>query len=865
MNHKLFKHSALYQSLFSAQHRPLLSGALLAAFLGLGISPAALAEDTDDAEAVTFNSAFLGGVDKSIDISRFEKGNSLVAGEYQLDIFINDQFQGRGFVRISQGENSTSKVCFRGKDVAQWGLNLSKLPDAGKVTATLTSDCVELAVMLPDSTVTLDAEALEAHLSIPQIYLNSRLGGYVAPEFWDKGINAGFVSYNANAYQSHSAGGTESKNYYLGLNTGLNLLGWNIRHNGSLSINESESRSGSTRDSSYNSISTYAQHDIGSLEAMATVGQYYTPGDLFDAIPFTGVQVASDERMMPYSEKGFAPEIRGVAETNAKITVRQGNQVVYETSVAPGPFAINDMPNTGYAGDLNVTITEADGRTRSFVVPYASVSQLLRPGVSRFSATAGVYRDNSAFASSSAMPKFLQGTYRRGLSNRVTAYGGGIMANDYSSLLAGVALNTGFGAVALDVTTSHASGLPKTQETDESMNGQSYRVTYSKRLDTTSTDLALAAYRFSSSDYLSMQNFAQLKGNPGGSVYRPRQRFQLNVSQPIGDWGNVYLSGITESSWTNKTRSTTYQAGYGTSFSWGFVNITASRTATNGEYDNQISVMYSLPLGGSHGAMLSSTLNYQDKGRYNLQSNLSGSAGDRNQVNYNAYAGYNHDANNSSQQYGGNVNYNGSLMGVGGSASRSGDSTQYSLSARGTVIGYAGGIAMTSSQGETMAIVEADGANGAEVIGGSGGTVGWWGNTVVTSLSPYQNNSVLIDPNRASSDVEIQSGSANTVPRYGSISRLKFDTVVGKPVLVRGVMSNGKPLPFGADVLDKDHRRVSMVGQAGQVLLRGLPEKGTLNVKWGDQAGESCSLNYVVPEKTEETATGYRQVEAACR
>lgn len=67
---------------------------------------------------------------------------------------------------------------------------------------------------------------------------------------------------------------------------------------------------------------------------------------------------------------------------------------------------------------------------------------------------------------------------------------------------------------------------------------------------------------------------------------------------------------------------------------------------------------------------------------------------------------------------------------------------------------------MTASQGETMAIVEAKGTNGAEVMGGLGSTVGWWGNSVVTSLTPYQNNSVLIDPHGASSDVELQSSSA---------------------------------------------------------------------------------------------------------
>lgn len=133
-------------------------------------------------------------------------------------------------------------------------------------------------------------------------------------------------------------------------------------------------------------------------------------------------------------------------------------------------------------------------------------------------------------------------------------------------------MNTPLGAFAFDVTNSYAKHLPASVEgIDSTMNGQSCRVTYSKRLDSTNTDLALAAYRFSNSDYLTLQNVAQLKGNVNNTLYRPRERFQVNISQPVGDWGNFYLSGITETAWDYAGRSTTYQAGYGTGFSWGTV------------------------------------------------------------------------------------------------------------------------------------------------------------------------------------------------------------------------------------------------------------------------------------------------------
>ncbi len=38
-----------------------------------------------------------------------------------------------------------------------------------------------------------------------------------------------------------------------------------------------------------------------------TVGESYTPSDIFDSVPFRGLMLASDENMVPYSQREFAP------------------------------------------------------------------------------------------------------------------------------------------------------------------------------------------------------------------------------------------------------------------------------------------------------------------------------------------------------------------------------------------------------------------------------------------------------------------------------------------------------------------------------------------------------------------------------
>ena len=41
--------------------------------------------------------------------------------------------------------------------------------------------------------------------------------------------------------------------------------------------------------------------------------------------------------MLPDSLSGYAPTIRGVAQTNARVTVRQNGYIIYSTYVPPGP------------------------------------------------------------------------------------------------------------------------------------------------------------------------------------------------------------------------------------------------------------------------------------------------------------------------------------------------------------------------------------------------------------------------------------------------------------------------------------------------------------------------------------------------
>ncbi|WP_442513796.1 fimbria/pilus outer membrane usher protein [Pseudomonas promysalinigenes] len=824
------------------------------------LAPCVVLADEDD--SVDFNPSFMtDSQGRLMDVSAFRRGNPLSPGSYRTDIYLNGKWQGREQLIISKEQAGTAAhFCFKLDDLKRWGLNFDSLANQDRLAPLLNdTGCVELSRLAPDIHVDVDMSELRADLTISQAYLKRVSRGYVDPKNWDSGVNAAFVNYNSNVYQSE-AQGVASTQSYVGVNTGINLDEWRLRHNGSYSYNRSAS---STTHSGYTSNSSYVQRDLTGLKSQLTLGQYYTPGELFDSLPFSGVQVSSDDRMLPDSMRGFAPPVRGVADTNAKVTIRQGESILYETTVAPGPFVIDDLYSTGYSGDLSVTVTEADGRVRSFVVPFASVAQLLRPGTKRFSVSAGKYRDEFL----SKTPDFIQGTYQLGVSDKWSAYTGSIIAERYMAVQGGAAWSTPWGAIALDMTESQANDLPKAQANiDTTMRGRSYRLTYSKLLDATKTNFTVAAYRFSSEGYLNFGDYARLQSGDGGSVYRQRSRFQINVNQPLGNGrGSVYLTGSAQNYWDTDQRSNvTYQAGYSNGFNWGSFNLSASRTRDyQGNFDTQYLIGFNIPLGRTRSNYVSTTMRYDGNGNSNTQVNLGGSAGEDNRLNYNVYGSAEKNAGLSTTSAGSTVQYRTSEAQFNAGVDTGNHYKQANVGVSGSLVAHAGGLTFSAEQGETMALIEAKGATGARVNNSSTAVIDSNGYALVPGLVPYHQNDLSIDPKNIDDSVELESTSQMIAPRYGAIARVHYATVTGTPVLLHVTRDDGKKLPMGSQVEDRQGNYLTMVGQGGRLFIRTDQAEGHLLIRWGSKASETCRVDYSLP-LTDREERGYTMLNGIC-
>ncbi|SDJ30760.1 outer membrane usher protein [Pseudomonas delhiensis] len=819
-----------------------LTAFLLGAVMG-GLETASAAENVED-KGVIFNEAFLPQSSRGLDLSHYEKGNPALPGEYRADIEVNGKLISRQDIRIvaAAGKGNTY-VCFERALLELVGVDVNKLSAKALELLEQAKGCTSLPELIEGASAAYNLSEQRLEISIPQAFMRRGARGYVSPELWDRGITAATLGYNLNANHNQ----TDFGNYdsaYLGLAAGLNLGDWRLRHNGSTTWQKELGYD-------YQVINTYAQRDLTSLKSQLTLGEANTGGELFDTVAYRGVSISSDERMQPESLRGYAPVIRGIARTSARVEVRQAGNLLYETNVAPGAFVIDDLYPTGYGGDLDVTVHEADGSEQNFKVPYAAVGQLLRPGTTRFSVTAGETRDN--FVDKQA--KFVQGTVQRGLTNSLTGYTGGQGSDDYMAVMTGLAFSTPIGALAADVT--HAqTNLESGKE-----NGQSVRLTYNKNILSTGSNFALAAYRFSTSGYMDFSNAlqtidAESAGLDASTIGRPRNRLSFTADQSLGRFGHLSATAIRQNYWNIPGTDLQYQAAYSKQFGDVSFSLSANRTRmSEGDMQNSLMLTVSMPLkfgDSTYRPQLSASVGRDASGEYNEQVTLSGTAGKARQVSYGITGSHQGASNGTSTSV--NGQYIGSKAIAGGTLSQGDGYQSVSLNMSGSVIAHRGGVTLTPYQGETMALVGAEGAAGAKVAGFPGLELDSNGYAVVPHLQPYELNEVSIDPSGTSMDLELQETSQQVAPRAGAVVLLKYAAVKGDAVFVIASQKDGSPVPFGASVTDSKGASIGVVGQAGQLYARLQDENRVLNVSWGDQAHQSCVLILPV-EKEKKPAT----------
>ncbi|HDC1417259.1 TPA: outer membrane usher protein [Salmonella enterica] len=822
------------------------------------------------ADVVEYDSSFLmGDGAASIDVSRYSDGNPTPVGTYTVKVFVNEKPVASQTIPFIDVGKKSAEACLTPKNLAQLHI---KQPEIVGEKAVLkrgdeeSDDCLNLPALIDQSSVEFDMGDQRLDITVPQAWVNKGYEGYVEPSLWESGIPAALLSYNINGYHNTN-NGVDNDSMYAAFNTGINLGAWRFRANGNYNWDKDNG-------SNFDFQNRYVQRDLPALRSQLIMGESYTTGETFDSVSIRGVRLYSDSRMLPSQLANYAPVIRGVANTNAKVTVTQSGYKIYEATVPPGPFEINDLSPSGYGSDLIVTIEEADGSKRTFSQPFSSVMQMQKPGVGRWDFSAGEVNDDDIHDK----PYLAQGTYYYGLNNYLTAYSGIQGTNNhYLAGLIGVGLNTPFGALALDVTHSRTE-IPD----DKTYQGQSYRLTWNKLIEPTNTSFNVAAYRYSTQDYLGLNDALQLideaKNNNDDrrdtmdNYARMKNQITLSISQPIQDgeidYGSFYLSGSWTDYWATGDSRSDYTLGYGKGFSWGSMSINLQRTwDEDGEKDDSLYINLSIPLANLLGGedrrsgftSLSTQMRTDFNGGHNLSMNSSGNNED-NTLNYSVNTGYTMQKEDKNiSDVGGYVSYQSPWGDISASASANNDSNrQYSLSTDGGFILHSGGLTFTNdnfSNSDALVLVKAPGAKGARINGG-GSTIDRWGYGASNALSAYRENQVSLDIDTLENDVELKSTSTMLVPRDGAVVFASFETDQGRSAIITMTRNDGKTIPFGAEVFE-GNTPIGNMGQGGQAFVRGINDRGELTVRWFESNQPTrCSATYQLPTDQQTVGSG---------
>lgn len=755
-------------------------------------------------------------------LARYVEHDGLLAGSYRTDIYLNDEWletRDMTFAIAEQG-NALLPVLTE-QDLTRLGVRAEYL--AVFKERVQSQPVVPLSSFIQQASTEFDSTKLRLDIHIPQVALQQTAKDYIDPELWDSGLTTLFTNYSISGSNNQSRANKQS-DLFLNLNSGVNLGGWRLRNTASYT----KSTDG------WKALSTYVQRDITALRSQLTLSDSFTANSVFDSVPFRGIRLAANINMVPYSERGFAPVIRGVAKTNAQVTIRQNNFIVYQTYVPPGPFELRDLSAVNTGSDMEVTVLESDGSKNVYTESSSSLPIMEREGKFNYDTAFGRYRSNYAGYNA---PVFGQFSLAYGLPRGVTAYGGMLASEHYQASAVGIGLDGGhLGSLSLDSTLAwvHFAEGSKQQ-------GLSHRLQYAKKVDATGTSFTLASYRYSTRNFYTFDEAIRvsslLAGNHinGVNQYRSnkRSRMQANISQNLGRWGSLYFSGYQQDFWGMSGKEVTLSAGF-SSNAYG-INYSINFNQTHSPHyssDKQLSLALSIPLTSSLWADYS--LNTGSRSSASHQVGLNGLALN-NKLSYNVQQNYGANGRNNSTSL--SSAYRGTYGTANLGYNRYTDSQQLNYGVQGGVVLHPYGITLSQPLNETMILVRAPGANHVDVEGATGIETDWRGYAVVPYASAYRKNRVGINMQHAPEDVEIEHPITEVIPTDGALVLADFKTRIGQRILLT-LTHHDEFVPFGATVTLGDS--AGIVGYEGQVFLSGVGEDSAIRVKWGHAKEQSC-------------------------
>lgn len=794
--------------------------------------------------AVEFNTDMLDSNDKkNIDFSRFSKVGYIMPGKYQLQVAINGRNPLASDQTISVLDSSDKsgvsmpKACLPKSMIGSLGMTESA---QRKITWWHNGECADFS-QLKGVVIEPDLSSGTLNINMPQSWLEYSDATWLPPSRWENGIPGFMLDYNLNGNITRPEEGYQTKSLSYNGTLGMNAGAWRLRSDYQGSITHTEGNLGGTRKNS-DITRTYLYRALPQIKSKLTLGENYTTSDIFSTWSYTGVSLESDDRMLPPKLRGYAPQITGIADTNARVVVKQQDRVLYDSTVPAGPFTIQDL-DSSVRGRLDVEVIENNGKKKTFQVDTAYVPYLTRPGQLRYKLVSGRSRN---FGHSLEGPEFAGGELSWGIDNNWSVYGGSIVSESYQALALGIGRDLqSWGTVSTDIIQSVARlGREGTEK------GKSWRVSYSKRFDDANADLTFTGYRFSERNYMTMQQFLD-KRYSDYNVKQDKELYTVAFNKYFTDLHTSVSVQYSHQTYWESGASNYYTLSVNRYFdALGFKNVslglTGSRTLYQGRDNNSMYLRLSIPWG-------SGIVSYSGSKNDNRYSHTVGYSDSLNNGldSYSINAGINNGGGDNSKQLDGYYSHHSSVSDISASFAKVQNSySSVSLSATGGATITSKGAALHSGgiNGGTRLLVTTDGVANVPVDGGRVLT-NRWGTGVVTDINSYYRNTVSVDLSKLPDDVEATHSVVETALTEGAIGYRKFEVLKGEKLFVVLKLSDSHYPPFGATVSDDKGRELGMVDDQGLAWLSGVNPGGRLRVSWDGEVKCETKVPNTLPSQ----------------
>ncbi|WP_211445222.1 fimbria/pilus outer membrane usher protein [Collimonas humicola] len=758
----------------------------------------------------------------------FSEGKRFLPGPQQIKLMVNGVRLGRAQAEFSR----SGALCMDRQFLARAHIAIPEKVDANA--------CIDLEAAFPQTIIHLRPSQEEVELIVPQEALRPAAAADSAGTHTSGG-KAALLNYDL-LYMTNRYGGSSNNTLQVSTEAGVNVNDWILRSRQNYSYSNGVAE--------FNHLDAYVQKTLIERKSVFQIGQINVNGSLFATPNLLGVQLFPEGALL--RQAATRVKVEGIAQTQARVEVKQHNVLLYSTIVPPGPFSLSDIALNNANIDLQVTVFEANGGEHGFTVPASSFAIGFTPKEKGYSLAFGKpwnYGDDSEQGSNNwlltAMADFPMGS-------RLNVSGAGLLANGFYA--AGTQL-TGMPVRGLELGISTLFS----HSAEENTNGMQMMLSTGTQMTEVLT--LNASYAIQTQGF---RNFSDIGKRYATTTYpqdeailpaRAQQQASFNLSYNHRLFGGISM-GYSQFQGFAGDNSRRVNLRWAKAIKNAHVSLNVER-AGGSSRDTAVYAALSMPFGSKSVSASVSSNNRRQRAGMTMNERVSD------------FLGYSlaTETDDQSRQVATSANLSllpKYLQSSVGWSRYGANSTSMSARVTGGAVLHDKGFTLSPYPvRDTFTVLSVANIGDVKIQTPQGPV--WTdaaGYAIAPAMPAYADGRLELISKSLPKNADIKNGLYVLGMGRGAVGKVDFDVIQTRRVLLKLRDQQGQPLTKSNAVFNQQDQWISSVGNHGDVFLSWQQVQGPLKVTNGQ--GQSCIVNVILPEQVPKNAF-YENAEAVCR